>query len=408
MKKQIISLLLIFSLSGCTLLQAKADDSQATNEGINALVEANNNFAIEFYNNITNSEDGNVFFSPYSISTALSMVYEGAGGETAEEIRSVFYLPEDDTIRRSSAASTYNNLNKWSNKYTLSTANALWLQKDYPFLEEYVKVIQDYYVAEANNMDFINNTEESRVTINNWVESKTNNKIKDLLNPGTITELTRLVLTNAIYFKGDWLKQFDKANTREEEFYLNDGSIIKAPLMRITDDEAKFNYGETKHSQILEIPYEGEELSMIIILPKNNIAELENNLSIENLNTWMNNLTQKEVRIYLPKFKFDTKYSLKDKLASMGMPAAFNPAEADLSGMDGKRDLYISSVIHQAFVEVDEEGTEAAAATAVVVTMGSVISPHEIFRADHPFIFLIKEENTNNILFMGRVMNPTE
>lgn len=385
------------------------DDSGATNESVNSVVAANNQFAFELYSKY-NSEEGNIFFSPYSISTALAMTYEGARGKTAEEMQSVFHFPTDNISRRAGFAKVYNEINKKDKEYLLSTANALWAQNDYKFLADYFSVTEGYYGGKVTNLDFKKDAEGSRVTINNWVEKQTNNRIKELLpkSPPVITRDTRLVLTNAIYFKGTWAKQFDKKNTEEKDFRTDSGNIVKAQMMSLTGEKAEFNYTETEQLQALELPYKGGELSMLILLPKNGtLSSIEESITSEEINEMRKALRNNRVDIYIPKFKFDTKYFMAKTLKEMGMPTAFS-YDADFSGMTGNRDLYISNVIHQAFVEVNEEGTEAAA-TAVVMTRASVEPMrNKVFNADHPFIFIIQEKSTGNILFLGRVSDPTK
>lgn len=383
-----------------------ADDSNSTSEGVASVVNGSNQFALDFYSWLKD-DDKNIFFSPYSILVALAMSYEGARGLTAEEMRSVLYFPEDNTVRRSAFAWLYNNMNKEEKEYFLSTANALWAHEDYEFLGEYFDLIERYYMGKVTNLDFVGEPEKSRETINDWVEKQTNDKIKDLIPPGVINEWTRLVLTNAIYFKGNWVKQFDKEKTKEQDFKVNHEVIVKVPMMSMTGED--FNYTETEDLQILEMTYEGGNLSMLILLPKgDNLESLETSINAEKLNEWRNNLIYREIDIYIPKFKFETKYFMGETLQAMGMPTAFSPDEADFSGMDGTKTLYISHVIHQGFVEVNEEGTEAAAATAVVISETCVQPQPPIFRADHPFIFLIQNRETGNILFLGRVVDPTE
>jgi serpin B len=376
-------------------------------QDLSSVVNANNQFAFELYSKYKSKED-NIFFSPYSISSALAMTYEGARGQTADEIQSVFHFPKDDSLRRESFLKIYEQINKKDKKYQLRTANALWAQKDYKFLAEYFNLIDQYYRGKVTNLDFISQTEQSRITINNWVEEQTDNKIRNLIPPGVLNEMTRLVLTNAIYFKGFWDKQFDKKETKEEDFRTSPGNTVKVQMMSLTGEEAEFNYTETERLQILELPYEGEELSMLILLPKgDDLNALEESLNTENLSEWRNRLIEQRVEVYIPKFKFETKYFMAEDLKGMGMPTAFS-MNADFSGMTGKKDLFISQVIHQAFVEVNEEGTEAAAATAVV-WKGLSVRPKsiKIFKADHPFIFVIQEKETGDILFLGRVTNPT-
>jgi len=381
-----------------------ADDKGATPAGINSVISANNQFALDLYSELKKNE-GNIFFSPYSISTALAMIYEGARGKTAEEIQSVFHFPTDSNLRRSSFAAIHNQLNKPDSKYKLSIANALWAQNDYKFLNDYLTTLQQYYAGKATNVDFKNSTEESRQTINKWVEDKTNQKIKDLFPQNSLDNMTRLVLTNAIYFKGTWVKQFEKNQTRDEDFRLSSVNTIKIPMMRRTDENAKFNYTETDNLQILEMPYEGDKLSMMVLLPKNdNLSSLESSLTSEKINDWKSKLREQRVDVFMPKFTFDTKYFLNETLAKMGMPTVFT--NADLSGMDGTLNLFIQKVIHQAFVDVNEEGTEAAAATGVSVGFKSMPQQQVVFRADHPFIFAIQDKDNGNILFLGRVANP--
>jgi len=340
------------------------------------------------------------------------MTYEGAKGQTAEEIRSVFYFPESSNLRRTEYTTIFDEINKGDKKYKLSSANALWAQEDYQFLKDYFDSVEKYYGGKATNLDFKKDPEGSRVTINNWVENQTNDKIKDLIPSGIIKTMTKLVLTNAIYFKGEWVKQFSKNDTKEENFRTNKNGTVKTQMMQRTDDEAIFNYAENSNLQILETPYSGEELSILLLLPKgDNLEKLESLLSTKKLSEWRKDLEEQRVKVFIPKFKFETKYFMADDLKAMGMPIAFSDS-ADFSGMTGKRDLKINEAIHQAFVEVNEEGTEAAAATAVVMRpVGSAAGPQKepkipVFRADHPFIFLIQQKNTGNILFIGRVVNP--
>ena len=353
------------------------------------------------------SENGNIFYSPYSISAALAMTYEGAKGQTADEMKSVFHFPESSTLRPNFAA-IYNEINKKDKPYKLSTGNALWAQEDYKFLEEYLSTVEKYYGGKAANLDFVRETEKSRQTINTFIEEQTNNKIKDLIPQGVLDASTRLVLTNAIYFKGTWTWEFDKSDTHEQDFKMTPTNVVKTPMMYMKNDKAKFNYADVGESQILELPYKGEDISMLILLPTANLDTIEPTLTTEKLEEWKSQMKEDKLdAIYLPKFEFDTKYFMIDTLSAMGMPLAFSGL-ADFSGMDGTRSLFIDQVIHQAFVKVDEEGTEAVAATAVITAEKSAVMQRKIFRADHPFIFIIQEKETGNILFLGRVNDPTK
>jgi len=379
-----------------------------------SVVDANNQFALDLYGRISDDPkagDGNIFFSPFSISSALAITYEGARGTTAEEIRSVFHFPENQSVMRSGFSGVIAGINSKANAYTLRTANALWAEQTYPFLTDYISAAEQYYGAKTTNLDFINKPDDSRVTINTWVEDQTEDRIKDLLQPGTIDPLTRLVITNAIYFKGTWVAQFDEEKTTDADFRTGTGSIVRVPMMQRTDEDARYGYAETDMLQALSMPYEsgdGKELSMMVILPKDDDPALvEQSLNTSMLSSLQDSLRTRRVIVYFPKFVMETKYSLPSVLSAMGMPTAFTSG-ADFSGMDGTRNLYIDDVVHQAFVEVNEEGTEAAAATAVVMQLSAMPmeEPTPVFRADHPFIFLIQENETGNILFMGRVTHP--
>ncbi len=374
----------------------KVDDSQASVQDKLAVTVSNNKFALDFYNEIK-SKEGNLFYSPYSISSALAMTYEGANGTTKQEMKSVFYFSEQEQMRKGNAM-VYNSINKADKGYSLNTANALWAEQTYKFSQDYFSTVEKYYGGRVNNMDFISNAEPSRQTINSWVEEQTNNKIKDLLAQGTINSMTRLVLTNAIYFKGDWKTEFKEENTNQADFET--GTVtVKTDTMYQKGD---FNYAELPGLKLLEMDYT-EDLSMLVLLPDTNLNTID--LTYEHLNSWKSYLSEQEVKVYFPKFKFETKYELNNNLINMGMPSAFG--DADFSGMTGKRDLFISKVIHKAFIEVNEQGTEAAAATGVIMKRTSAPTETPIFRADHPFIFIIQEKDTGNILFLGRIENPS-
>lgn len=374
---------------------------------LNSVVDANNQLALDLYSKYK-SEKGNVFFSPYSILSVLAIAYEGARGTTASEMQAVLHLPNDKGKIHSDFVNISNEINKAGKSYQLSVANDLWAQKDYTFLTDYFNTVAQYYDGKLTNLDFKSDTENSRITINDWVANKTNNKIQNLIPQGTVGSSTRLVITNAIYFKADWLRQFDGGDTYDQDFKLDSGNTVKAKMMHNT---ANLNYGETDTLQLLEMPYVGNDLSMIIFLPKdNNLINLDDSISINNLSNWKNAMKNERVAVSLPKFKFDTDYFMSKDLKEMGMPTAFT-GNADFSGMTGTKDLYISEVIHKAFVEVAEYGTEAAAATAVIMRAMAVPMPQEppkVFNADHPFIFTIQDNQSGNILFMGRVLDPTK
>jgi serpin B len=377
-----------------------------TLDGAGNVAAGNNRFAFDLYRRLATDPayaDRNLFFSPYSISSALAITYEGARGTTADEIGAVLHLPTNDTLRREGFADLNAALNRGSGNCTLRIANALWAEETYSFLPDYIDVAARWYGANVTNLDFIENPGGSRETINRWVEGETEDRIPDLLPPGSIDPLTRLVITNAIYFKGTWAKQFDANETREEEFRVGPNEMVLAPMMH---GDAVYPYAETETLQVLEMPYaheSGNGLAMLVLLPKeDSLTAAEEALDAERLTDLRESLVSQNVRVYFPKFTLDVGYSLPPVLAAMGMPTAFAEGAADLSGMDGTKDLFITGVFHKAFVDVNEEGTEAAAATGVIG--GGGVTP--VFRANHPFVFLIVEKDSGAILFMGRVVNP--
>jgi len=399
---------LIYKSADYTGVISAVDSTGSTSQGIKDVVNANNNFSFDFYSNVSKTEQGNIFFSPYSISGALAMTYEGAKGQTATEIKNVFHFPEISVLRPNFAA-IYNGLNKGNGNYELKTANALWVENTYPLLQTYIATIAKYYGGNLTNLDFINQAEKSRLTINDWVANKTNDKIKDLLSKGVITPDTRAVLTNAVYFKAKWASQFIGQNTTDDKFILNSNTEVSTKMMNQT---GSFKYGENQDAQILGMNYLGNNLSMLILLPKeNSLNKIETTLNKGTLDALKASMVTERVQVSLPKFKFSSSYALANNLKNMGMPTAFNASTADFSGMNGTKDLSIAQVIHQAFIEVAEYGTEAAAATAVVMTTTAVmpnpIQP-KVFDANHPFIFVIQQNDTGNILFMGRINNPTK
>lgn len=382
------------------------------------VVEENNKFAMELYAKLRSAE-GNLFFSPYSISTALAMTYAGARGQTEAQMAKTLNFPTvpggtmtaQDILSKMHFHLAFGKIIKDLNergakdKYELKIANALWGQKNYGFLEEFLRLIKTNYDGQLNEVDFIKATETARQTINIWVERKTKNKIKNLIPKGTLDSMTRLVLTNAIYFKGNWERQFEKEKTKQAPFTLADGQKVDIEMMNQT---ARFDYMEAEGFQILELPYVDDELSMIILLPKefDGLDEFEKMLTVENLHEWLGKMLNRKVIVSIPKFEMTSQFSLANVLKSMGITDAFSE-NADFSGMNGKKDLSISAVIHKAYVEVNEEGTEAAAATGVTMKLTSVLPDlTPVFKADHPFLFIIRDKNSDSILFIGRIMNP--
>lgn len=372
-----------------------------------AVVEGNNAFAVDLYGQLR-KRSGNLFFSPESISAALAMTYAGARGDTASQLANTLHFTLPPERLHPAMGGLLSDLNAVHDGYQLRVANALWAQPGYTFLDSFLKVTKTDYGAGFNQVDFKGETEAARLTINRWIEQKTENKIKDLIQPGVLDSMTKLVLTNAIYFKGDWQTQFDKAKTKDEDFHVSPGQTVKTPLMH---REGEFNYFNGETFQVLEIPYKSTELSMIIFLPNDmsGLPVLEQALTASNTQKWLRQLgPASKVVVTMPSFKLTQQFELESTLSAMGMPLAFQKG-ADFSGMTGNREFFISAAIHKAYVDVNEEGTEAAAATAVVIRPAAARlhpQPTPVFRADHPFVFLIRDHRSGSILFMGRVINP--
>jgi len=393
----------------------KSDKERITSPDVSTseqalLVEGNSAFAFELYQALK-GEEGNLFYSPYSISLALAMTYAGAHGETAEQMADTlqFLLDQDklhpafnwldaELAKRGEGAE-----GKDGEGFRLNIVNAIWGQKDYEFLSAFLDILAENYGAGLRILDFITETEQSRLTINDWVSDQTEGRIEDLIPQGAIDEWTRLVLTNAIYFNAAWEYPFDEDITADGLFYLLDGGQITVPMMRQMES---FGYTEGEGYQAIELLYDGGELSMVILLPEAGEFEaFEEGLQAQQVSDIISDLQPTEVALTMPQFEFDSEFSLKDTLAGMGMPIAFSSA-ADFSGMTGKPELFISDVVHKAFVAVDEAGTEAAAATAVITKLTAVPEPPVEVTIDRPFIFLIRDIETGAILFVGRVLNP--
>jgi serpin B len=380
------------------------DDGESSSVGNLSFHDAVNTFAFEIFKEVRAADEGNLFISPYSIFTALAMAYEGAREETAEEMANVLSVEQDNESFHTYMKNLYEVLNKKNAEYNISTANALWVRENLQLLEAYLTIIQDYYGGDATEVDY-SNPPEAAAIINQWVENQTNGLIKDLITESAINPLTALILTNAIYFKGIWKTQFDPLNTTNRTFNTTLGTSIEVPTMNLTNTEDVFNYTETDELQILELPYTGNNLSMLILLPKNNdLTSIIDTIDNDMFSTWIESMVETHVDIYLPKFEVETSYELTDYLMALGMNVPFT-STADFSGITGAKDLLISSVIHKAFIDVNEEGTEAAAATAVIMTVGinGDHSSRVVVDCNHPFMYLIQHKQTGTILFMGSI-----
>lgn len=374
------------------------------------LIQGNNRFAIELYREVCErSEEDNVFFSPFSISSALGMTYTGAEEETASEMAEVlhFSLPVNainSAFHSITESLTSSGLNEPQSgePFTLVISSGLWVDNSFQLLDSFVEDMSRYYDAAVENVDFSGDPEGARERINSWVAQKTNDKIMNLIPEGSIVADTRTVLTNAVYFKASWSSPFDADFTREEPFTLADRSVAPVPMMR---QEEHFNFGQSEQWSAIEMRYSGGDASMLIILPSGDLQEFESSFDLELLDEIRDNLSSRNVAVSMPVFEFTSSMSLSSVLQSLGMESAFGNG-ADFSGFTGNRDLYISDVVHKAFVKVDEEGTEAAAATAVVMNMLSMPVAPVTMDINRPFMFLIQDNSTGSIVFMGRVMNP--
>ena len=382
------------------------------------LVRGNNAFAFDLYHALSGRE-GNLFYSPFSISQALAMTSSGARGETLRQMEATLHhrLPQselhsefnalDRTLasRGQEPGGVPNDAGETRQYFRLNIANALWGQQGYEFLPDFLDVLAENYQAGMMAVDFVAAPEESRVRINDWVTEETEGKIKDLLPPGTIDESTRLVLTNAIYFNASWLWQFNPRDTEVRPFHLDGGGTVAVPMMTETTKEF-YGYARGDGYQVIDVPYSWGELSMAILLPdEGKLGEFEDSLDSETFDRIIAGVEIDYVTLTMPLFEFESEFSLGDTLAGMGMPDAF-ASGADFSGMTGSRDLWISEVVHKAFVSVDEEGTEAAAATAVATNDSGPVKEPIVVTVDRPFIFLIRDTGTGTVLFLGRVSNP--
>jgi serpin B len=377
------------------------------------LANGNSAFAFDLYRAIS-EENGNLFYSPYSISVALALTYAGARGETERQMADTlhFMLSQDrlhpafNALDLELAQRGEGARGKDGEGFRLNIVNAIWGQEGYQFLSEFLDVLAENYGAGLRVLDYAHTPEESRATINEWVSDQTEGRIEDLVPPGLIDPLTRLVLTNAISFNAAWSQPFDEQLTHDGSFHLLDGSEVRVPMMQQTESLACV---EGEGYQALELPYDGRELSMVILLPAAGQFEaFEDSLDAGLVDAMLRDLAPGQVALSMPRFEFDSSFELAQTLAAMGMPDAFVEGVADFSGMDGARRLFISDVVHQAFVSVDEAGTEAAAATAVIIVeRGVPAAPVEV-TIDRPFVFLIRDIESGAILFVGRVLDPSE
>jgi serpin B len=390
--------------------ESRITSPDTTTSQLAALVSGNSTFAFNLYQQLTKGNNGNIFYSPYSISTALAMTYAGANGDTATQMAKAlnFTLPQaqlhpafnDLALQLASRGQGASGTNGKS--FALNIANALWCEKTFNFLPDFLNTLGQNYGAGVNLLDFVNSPELSRVTINNWVSNETNDKINNLIPAGAITPQTRLVLTNAIYFDAAWQNPFSPNKTQSGTFNLLDGSTVSVPMM---NNEASYGYTQGSGYQAVELTYSGNQVAMDIIMPDaGNFTKFESGMTADSISGIINSMQTKSTNLTMPKFSFDSSFSLNAALSALGMPVAFSD-QADFSGMTGNKDLTIADVVHKAYVAVDEQGTEAAAATGVVMSAMAIMNQNNV-TIDQPFIFVIRDMQTGAILFVGRVMNP--
>ncbi|XP_063062261.1 leukocyte elastase inhibitor-like [Engraulis encrasicolus] len=391
---------------------------QTLSHSMASMAAANTNFSLELYKKIAASnKTGNVFFSPFSISSALAMVYLGAKGNTSTQMHAVLSLDKaegDVHVGFNKLLAEFRP--KACDPYVLSMANRLYGEQSYQFVEKFLADTKLYYLTELEPIDFKANAEAARVKINKWVEGETQEKIKDLLAKGTVNRATQLVLVSAIYFIACWESQFRRADTKEVPFRLNKKETRPVQMMHQME-HFPFTRIPDVNCKILELPYKGKDLSMLVMLPNEmedgttGLEKLEQALTYDNFINWTkpHMMNTVKVNVGLPKFKLEETYDLKKTLVSMGMADAFDPNKCDFSGMSPDQELVLSEVVHKSFVEVNEEYTEAAAATAMAMITGCLMTTREDpeeFMADHPFLFFIRHNLTQSILFYGRYSSP--
>lgn len=396
------TLMVLLVAAGC----ASAADAPAAP----SIVQSNSAFAVDLYQRET-GRAGNLFFSPYSISTALAMTFAGARGETERQMAQVLHFAEspEGVARAFAGLSKELAAIEQAREVQLSIANSLWCQQDYPFNRQFLKLARQDFAAQARQVNFHAQPEATIKEINDWVAHKTQDKIQNLMQPGDINDQTRLVLCNAVYFKGQWAAQFEKSKTRPAPFFTAPNKPVETPMMW---QRLALRSKELDGFYLLDLPYTNHALSMVILLPKavDGLPAMEKELNAAQLNGWLADLegaNPAKAEVFLPKFKLACRLELAQELAAMGMASAFGP-QANFSGLSARGGLCINAVVHQAMVDVNEEGTEAAAATGVAVRSMAIARPMiPVFRVDHPFLFLLRENQTGTILFLGRVEDPT-
>jgi len=375
-------------------------------EEVKSVAASNEQFSIKLYD-VLKKDEGNLIMSPFSVSSVMAMVSAGAGGNTLQQIKSGLSFPSPSSLQLG-YQDTIPALRSTDN-FTLEAANTIFAMKDFSVLPQFQEMLHRSFHAGMQMVDFGDSHGAARM-INSWVEKMTRDKIKHLIKADMLSDLTRLVLVNAIYFKGDWAAKFDPKLTKEQDFSVSPSLTVKAPMMT---QERKFPWAflEPLASTMVEMPYKGDRIVMQVLLPgeRHGLEELEEKLTNHNVQELFEKASyETKVMVQLPKFKLEQRIPLTEHLTTLGMKDMFTAGVADFSGVDGTRQLYVSSVVQKAFIEVNEEGSEAAAATGAVMMMRSMPAPPEQFVADHPFIFYLRDKTTGMLLFQGRVVNPVE
>lgn len=399
--------------AGVTHVKSQGDD-------LSMLVTGNNDFAFDFYQRTAAGNDSNLIFSPFSISQAFGMLFAAGRSDTEQQIASAMHytLPQDDLHPAFSALNADLGSRKTPDaasegeRLQLTIANSLWAQQDFPLRDAYIELMNTYYDGGLNLMDFVRAPEQARETINAWIEDQTENKIEDMIPPGTIDSDTRMVLVNAIYFNGSWLYPFQEYATQEDSFTLLDGTTTTVPMMA---QQESFRYTAGNGFQAIELPYFGGDIAMLIVLPdEGEFATMQSRLDGAQFDAIRSAVSSQDIMLTMPRFEFETSLNLRVALTAMGMLDAFDPQNADFSGMFDPAavagNLFVTAALHKAFISVDEAGTEAAAATAIVMGITSAPIQQEpiMLRLDRPFIYAIYDQQTGAILFLGQVINPAE
>ena len=383
--------------------------SECVTDDVKNVAKMNNKFTLDLYKQLLldDTPSSNLFFSPFSISSALAMTFAGARENTAQEIAKALHFNDLGANLHNAFSDILGSLVNSNDSYLLRIANKMFLQENKPILHEFRNITSTLYRAEASNVDFIGNTEGSRKEINEWVDTQTNHKITQVVPRGAIDSRTRLVLVNAIYFKATWYKQFDKEYTRVSDFFVDVSNKIKVNMMYQKGRFHTHSFPDLD-SRVIELPYNNEKMCMYIILPNkvDGLQQVESKISESHIFSLSSMESKEKVELFMPRFSLKESYDLKGSLNKLGIVDAFSATEADLSGIDGEKELYVSKILHQAFIEVNEEGTEAAAATAAIVRTARSISIPNYFRVDRPFLFVIKDGMSGCVLFMGKVVQP--